>query len=466
MKYHHISSFKNIILFMRKNEKKKFISIFIILIAVISIGFHSLKYENQKKPNVILIIVDSLRADHLGCYGYGRDITPHIDKLSQEGVLFLNAFSQAGYTLASIPSILTSKFPLSHGVFYGMYKHKLSNKEFTLAKILKKKGYFTVGFQDGLFPSRTCNFTQGFDIYFDVAKEITKDINQLVSDWLEHNKKEPFFLFLHYNTVHDPFNPPDSFNSTYALHYQGHLKEMSLDHLLFEKIDKGLLKLDKTDIDYIIAQYDGCIRLCDKYIGDLLKKIEEKEFSSNAVVILTADHGEDLMEHGTISHGDVYDVGIHIPLIFRYPNLFPRDKRINVPVRSIDILPTILDILGLSIREDMEGFSLLPLIIGKDDKEEWEQLIFSFGVNMKSMIRISLRTQNWKLIFTSGENKYELYDLKNDPKELNNLVSIEKERFESLKKKFNENIFSIENEKSVIKPNKFDKRTLSLGYIQ
>jgi len=253
--------------------------------------------------------------------------------------------------------------------------------------------------------------------------------------------------------------------------YQGYLKDEILDFPLFNKINKevreGELVLNKEDLDYIISQYDGEIRYCDRHLGELLKRIERLGLDSDTIIILTADHGEDLMEHGTISHDDVYDVGIHIPLIFRYPRLIKKNKRINTPVRSIDILPTILDILRLPLKQGMEGSSLLPLLLGKDDKKE--RLIFSVAGFKKENFKLSLRTKDWKLFFTPNGNRYELFNLKNDPKELKNLVNVEKEHFKVLKMKMEEYLSLHKlNSAYLSKPLDEDiKRSLkSLGYLQ
>lgn len=424
----------------------------------------------RRKPNIILLVIDSLRADHLGCYGYARNTSPHIDKLAQEGIVFSNAFSQAGYTTASIPSILTSKFPLSHGVWLPE-KHKLSEDEITLAEVLKSNGYITVAFTGGACTSHIYGFGQGFDLYKEIEWGDIKEINKLVFNWLEQNQnnEKPFFLFLHCYTVHEPFNLPEPFASIYASNYQGQFKDVKLDNVLFEKIHKKSLDYNSEDIDYIISQYDSGIRYYDENIGELLKKIEALKLTSNTIIILTSDHGQDFMEHGTISHRDIYDVGIHVPLIVRAPYLLPNNKKIDTLVRSIDIFPTILDMLALLEKNNLaiEGNSLLPVMLGQDIGKEHP--VYSLGADSNNRGRISLRTRNWKLIVTRNQNECELYNLKNDPGELINLVSIEKEQFKVLKQELDN---YIRQSKSPIQKTKvaLDEETVqrlkSLGYLQ
>ncbi|MFH0935282.1 MAG: sulfatase [Candidatus Omnitrophota bacterium] len=455
---------------MEKIKNNLFLFIVITVFGIFAVFVFRYYQVSKKKANIILLIIDCLRADHLGCYGYARDTSPHIDKLAQEGVLFSNVFSQAGYTTASIPSIFTSKFPLSHGVWLPA-KHKLSDEEITLAEILKDNGYNTAAFTGGGFTSHLYGFDQGFDLYQEVEWGDIKEINNLVFNWLEQNqnKEKPFFLFLHCYTVHEPFNPPEPFASMYTSNYQGQFKGARLDSVLFEKIRKKPLDYNSEDIDYIISQYDGGIRYYDENIGELLKKIEGLKLFSNTIVILTSDHGQDFMEHGTISHRDIYDVGIHVPLIVRTPYLLPNNKKINALVRSIDIFPTILDMVALLGKNDIaiEGNSLLPAMLGQNVRKEHP--VYSLGADNDNRGRISLRTRNWKLIATRKKNEYELYNLKNDPGELINLVSTEKEQFKVLKQKLDN---YIKQSKSPIKKTKVildeetKERLKSLGYLQ
>jgi len=516
---------------MKKTKTK--LSLIIVTIMILAIGLilcFQLKPKIMNRPNIVLIILDCLRADHLGCYGYERDTSPNIDALAENGLIFSNAFSQGGYTVASIPSIFTSKFPLSHGVFLNN-GNKLDADEPTLAKILKNNGYATAGFTGGGYTSHAYGFGLGFDLYKETDWGDMKEVNQLAFDWLETKQEKPFFLFLHSYSIHDPFSPPEPFSKLYAANYNGQLKNIGLDCFLFEEINKGVLTLskedmeyiasiysrplfekinketltiNKEDMEYIISQYDGGIRYCDEHMGKLFKKIDSLGLASNTIIILTSDHGEDLMDHGTISHGDIYDTGIHVPLIIKYPCLFPKNKKISPIVRSIDILPTILDALGLPIEPEMEGKSMLPLAFRKEDKQE--RAVFSFGVHSKlkyriamrpKKMRISLRIKDWKLIssydithnrlcnteetskeldnqaFTKKPEDIifqdELYNLEKDPKELNNLALVNKKQLTILKKKLNNYIkrlkLPIKKDRAIL-DEKTRQQLKSLGYAQ
>ena len=453
-------------------NNKKYNKIIVASLIFISAAFNFAL--SQEEPNIVLIIVDCLRADHLGCYGYQRNTSPNIDKLAQEGVLFDNAFSQAGYTLASFPSMLTSKTPLSHGVWRGG-ERVLDDNEVTLAEVLKKNGYVTAAFTSGGLTSRRFGFSQGFDIYEENKMADIKTINQSVFQWLENKKKKPFFLLIHYYTTHDPFSPPGPFNKMFAGSYHGRLKDAFLGHRLldetFGKAREEASQGSKEDLNYVISQYDGAIRYCDVHIGSLFKKIEDLGLDSHTIIILTSDHGEDFMEHGTISHKDVYDVNLHIPLIFKIPHELSKGKKVGACVRSIDIFPTILDLSGLSSEGKGEGLSLLPLMSGRPDHAE--RLIFSVGENINGKpTRIAMRTQDWKLIFSPDApdtEKYELYDLNNDPQELNTLAAVEKERFSLLKQKLDDYLKQAKPIKKGDMPALDDEskeQLKSLGYIQ
>ena len=453
---------------MKISKTKLFLIIAaVIALAIVSILRFELKPKIINKPNIVLIILDSLRADHLGCYGYARNTSPNIDDLAKNGLIFSNAFSQGGYTLASIPSIFTSKFPLSHGVFINQNGDKLDANETTLAETLKNNGYVTASFTGGGYTSHVYGFSQGFDLYKETDWGDMKEVNQLASDWLEIKQEKPFFLFLHSYSIHDPFNPPEPFSKIYASGYNGQLKNTFLNYILFEKINKRTLTLSKEDVEYITSQYDGGIRYCDEQLGKLFKKIVTLGLDSNTIVILTSDHGEDLMDHGTISHGDLYDEGIHVPLIVKYPYLSLENNKIGSIVRSIDIMPTILDILALPLAASMEGKSLLPLMLGKKDKHE--RMVFSFGNSSKLKVRIALRTKNWKLIYSYKTEQDELYNLEKDPKELNNLADVNKRQLAILKKKLNSYIeklkLPIKKDKAVL-DEKTKQRLKSLGYAQ
>lgn len=453
----------------RKKTKTYLFIIIPILSLILTIGVKY--YSKNYKPNIVLIIIDTLRADHLGCYGYERDTSPNIDKLARNGVMFTQAISQAGFTLPSIASILTGKYVGPREFPNPNKNYSLKEQIITLPEILKEYGYKTAAFTGGGYLSSIYGFNQGFDIYEDSKDWIgLEGLLPLVYKWLEQNKNEKFFSFLHTYDVHAPFDPPEPFKNMYVSNYQGQFKDIFLDYRLFRKINglekqENLIKLTKDDIDYIVAQYDGGIRYVDTLVGNLIDKLGKLGLSDNTLIVLTADHGQDLMEHGHIWHRDVYDEGIRVPLIFSYPDYLPKGKTIDAQVRSIDLLPTILDILGIRRRRSMDGISLMPLV--RAERNKHISYAYSIGTNIDSP-RASIRTEDWKLIFTVKNDRYELYNLNKEPDELNNLLGEEEAQFKLLKVKLNDwmNEVPIMFEKTgLILYEDTKERLESLGYI-
>ena len=461
-------------------KKYKKLSVIVILSCAQFIGCSAVVKPDNPRPNIILIINDSLRASNLGCYGYQKDnISPNIDKLADEGIVFTNVISQAGYTLPSIASILTSKLPFDHGA-YTQYQ-KLRNEENTLAEILKKSGYETAAFVGCGYTSKIYGLDQGFDIYEEADGGSIEEVNKMAFAWLKRNKGKPFFLMLHHYSTHDPYAPPVPYNQLYAdIDYKGAYKNMFLDYKCLKRINKGVLRVDQSDIEYIISQYDGDVSNCDKHLGKLFNILKDLNLYSNSIIMIIADHGEDLMEHGTFSHGNVFDEVIHIPFIFHYPDMPFEHRTIDSNIAAVDIFPTVLDILEINIQENknIEGISLLPLISGKRVTDE--RLIFSLGLDIKKNMRISLRSQNFKAVFTLDKRSWfvspselkidriELYNLKADPDELIDYSYAEPEMCLNFKRRLLDYLSRIEtssSDKKAVMDKETKERLRSLGYL-
>ncbi len=406
------------------------------------------KTVTPEKYNIILILFDSIRADHLGCYGYKRAISPAIDKLADEGILFEQAISQSTWSLPSQCSILTSKYVPSHGVD-DIYK-RLPDSELTLAEILKIYGYETVAFTGGFWLASVFNSGQGFDLYFDnlTFGKIHETV-PLAVDWLKRHKDKKFFLLLQGFDGHSPFNLPKEYEEKYIDHsYNGIFKKLTLDHTIGDRLNGGDFFLDYNydkkvkvtgrDIGYIVDNYDGSIAYADKCIGDLLKKIEEWGLKDNTIIIVTSYHGTPLFEHGIIlrrQHGGVTDGTIRVPLIISHPQLKGIKQRIVSQVQLIDIMPTILNFAGIPVNHQAQGKSLVSLLENKAGPN-FDQYAYANGYK-----EVAVRTSTWKLIKRSKsakEESFELYNLKNDPGEKSNLIDSHKIVAESFKIKLNE----------------------------
>lgn len=381
-------------------------------------------------PNILFIAVDTLRADHLGCYGYSKNTSPNIDSLAIKGVLFRNTISQIPVTNPSFTTIFTSIYPHDHGALNGI---PLDKKYTTLTKILKQRGYTTAAFVSG-YPlvAKISGLQQGFDLYDD---NLTKHLHSGASPeymertadqttdsaikWLSSNVDKKFFLWIHYYDPHAPYKPQPPYNKLFID------KKKNLINIPLKKIEY-YSRLDKiTDGNYYISQYDGEIAFTDMYIGKVLKKLEELKLTKNTLILFISDHGESLIEHDTyFDHGsNLYDEQIRVPFIISYPSSVPENKIIDNQVRCIDLMPTLLDFLGIQTSIKTEGISLIPLIFGKKINPDSEAYSETFAPEVP-MDKFSIRFKNSKFIFTPKTKIKEFYDIGSDPEELVNIFNI------------------------------------------
>jgi len=406
--------------FLNKAAKGKLILAPIILILICNGFIYSYRLPNRSKgPNIILISIDALRADHLNCYGYHRNTSPNIDRLAGQGVLFKNAFSQATWTIPSHTSIFLSQYVWKHKV--NTPQKQLGNSSTTLAEILKNENYATAGFTGGGYTSSKYGFDRGFEIYEDRIPrgrgrhEIASYIDKLLS-WLESVRNRKFFLFIHTYDVHGPYNPPPPY---FDLYTKGRCEGKHLRTsrgIIPWKLDASKLTIE--EIDYIMAVYDGGINYVDDQLGKIFEKLKQLGIDENTIIIVTADHGEAFKEHGRLDHAyKPYIELVHIPLIMKGPGI-PGNRIYENYVQHIGIVPTILEILNIPKRKEMQGRNLLPLMHNCEIEEHFTT--YSWG-GSGVQGPISLRTKEWTYIMNqTGPD--ELYDRINDPKEQNNII--------------------------------------------
>ncbi len=381
-------------------------------------------------PNLLFITIDTLRADRLGCYGHPAPTSPTIDRLAGSGTRFEHCYAQRGLTWPSLTSIMTSLYPKTHGVLKNQWP--LDGQFITLAEILKEQGYRTGAFLANFYyaPNRGFEVKKGGEVG-DLDKTVTRD----AMDWLGtlDPKRDRFFMWVHYKNPHDPYTPPADmvslFDSTYTGPFDG--SRSVLDSIYVNRID-----LDERDLAYINALYDAEIRTTDGYIDRLLKKLDRMGLTDSTLIVFGADHGEELYEHNYyFFHScSMYDGVLRIPLIFNWPKVIPQGKVIEHQVESIDIVPTILELLKVPLRPEFEGQSAVPLIFGATNGASRPVFAERAGAIF------SIRTPEWKYIYNpDGYHTYcsrsdddvgagyliaaeELYDVRRDRKELNNVV--------------------------------------------
>jgi arylsulfatase A-like enzyme len=430
----------------------------------------------MKNPNIILIVIDALRQDHLGCYGYGKRTSPNIDRIAKEGIVFEEAYATTNATDPSITSILSGKFPRCHGILYhGKPNQTLINTNL-LPEILKSKGYITLGLD---WLGRW--FKRGFDHYHDATtSEITNIASSFlekyfptkiqstvkliykkligrkygkeryeaerVTDYainlLEKHKNNKFFLFIHYWDTHIPYNPPRKYITNSESRDGLKVKDIlnSIKNDKWRAYLKENIGEEKT-VKEVVEKYDGAVRFVDENIGKLYDALNDLGIKDNTMLIITSDHGEGFGEHDVwFDHHCLYDALIKVPLIIWYPGF--EAKRINAMVQHIDIVPTILDML--QIKTDLDGKSLLPLI----NKEVNEFRKFIFAEETFTQQKRCIRTRDYKYILSdSKENaicRYcgfihggveELYNIVDDPKETKNIVGEKRNIAENLREK-------------------------------
>jgi choline-sulfatase len=355
--------------------------------------------DAQPSTPVILISVDTLRADHLGCYQDGRKTTPHIDSIARNGTLFSQVSALVPLTLPSHIALFTSMYPFANGVEDNGVPFTGGT---TLATVLKNAGYRTAAFVGSFVLDRRFGLSREFDVYdspFDLHSKTAADVGDLkrpgaqvaaaAMRWLDQNADSRFFLFLHLYDLHTPYDlPPDP------------------------RLRRGE------------AGYEAELAYVDRVLGDFLAFLERRDLLNKSLIVFTSDHGEGLKEHGENTHGYfVYESTLHVPLIFRWPAASKRisQDRIAEPASLLDVAPTILDALGLSRAADMKGRSL---IAAKGAGEIYSESLYARNRFGCAALR-AMRVGRYKYI---DAPKPELYDLSSDPGESRNLYGADQPR--------------------------------------
>jgi arylsulfatase A-like enzyme len=323
-------------------------------------------YIPEKKPrNVILISLDTLRSDHLGCYGYDRNTSPSIDELSQDSALFLNTFATSPWTLPSHVSLLTALNCVNHRVYYG--NQRINPSILTLADLLRSRGYFSAGLTGGGFLGSLFGFSKGFDKYQIVSQILSEDAAESICaaslEWMEKHKDRNFFLFLHTYQIHDPYYRHSGISDLF-LPEGTELARIDMTEWRLKQ-EKRYTPMSERFRDNLIGLYDGEIRYTDEVlIRPLLQRLKELGLYDDTIIILTSDHGEEFYEHGGWHHThSLYNETIKVPLLIKFPHSRHAGKRIENVVSIVDIMPTILDELGIQSKDQyMDGRSLKELL--------------------------------------------------------------------------------------------------------
>ena len=300
---------------------------------------------------VFLISIDTLRPDHLSCYGYTRMATPGIDRLAEDGIRFEAAIAHAPSTLPSHASMLTSLYPEHHGAYYGR-KTRIPFTLPTIATVLSDVGYRTVSYNGGAQIAPEFGLNAGFDRYVTLGGTPFSVNNDSTFTWIGKNSADSTFFFLHTYEVHYPFTPRYKYLKELGNTYSGPLPRRIEKPLLME-INQGKRHVTQSDIRHIIDTYDAEILSMDDAVNVFIDSLKALGIYDDALIVFTADHGEEFGEHGMYGwHGHtMYDELLHVPLIIKLPRSVAAGTVISKQVRSIDIAPTILEIVGSAIPE-------------------------------------------------------------------------------------------------------------------
>ena len=384
---------------------------------------------------LIIITVDTLRADYLSCYGHARVLTPSIDRLASGGQLFRNTFSQSTTTTPSHASLFTSLYLQDHNVYSNF--EALGDKPQTIAEAMKKRGFATYGIANmkHLNPE-VGNLGQGIDTFVrsGYMRRAADSIDNFLG-WLDDHDSRQFYGWIHLADVHTPYRPPPPYDRFYYDDDERDPRKRSLqriwnflpehmsDHPFFLQWLDGI-----TDVEWVYAQYQGAVTYVDDEIGRLLDALEERNILHRTAIVFTADHGEALGEHDMyFVHTGLFEPTVHVPLVTYFPGSGRQGVQVNEVVELVDVMPTVLEYFDIPAPEGIRGRSLWPLVHGEIG-EERVALIEHAGRN-----QVALRSDRFKYIkhlrtaylqpsypFINGRE--ELYDLRSDPMETQNLA--------------------------------------------
>ncbi len=406
-----------------------------LLLALFALSVASGCAEEDQPANLVLISIDSLRADHVHTYGYDRETSPNLDAFGEGGVVFEEALSPTAWTLQGHASMLSGRTP--RVCMTSEENLRVREQVPLLAELLKAKGYRTGAVHSAHFLKAEFGFDRGFDSYqFFKNKKSKWDLQD------EANRKliasvgqEPFFLFFHFMSVHTPYDPPKE-HSIFERPYSGVLNREKNGEQV-GSIFEGEMSIDEHDRDYLIDLYDQAIHHTDRRVGALLQELYDHIDLSRTYIMITSDHGEEFMEHSSILHTrTLYEEVLRIPMMLRGPTV-PNGARVTTRASLVDVVPTLLELLSLPAPPGLNGQSLVPSW-GPDATDPPPLELATYYPKMRAS-KWGLRTSTHKLVLDMNTGEKFLFDLEADPEELINLYpSPESEELEALLRQHSE----------------------------
>ena len=473
----------------------------------------------MNKPNILLIVLDSARAANFSCYGYFRPTTPHLDKFAQEGVLFEQAIAEGCWSLPVHASLFTGLYPLCHGITTS--KDALPEGFPTLARLLGDNGYQTSCFTNNAYISSHSGLIQGFDAVDEIWRLMQKRgverplglrvikrlekygrlsqalirfikfarrmrkmrhqqkretdsgaqiTNECIQQWLTDgwDRKRPFFMFVNYMEVHEKWDPPHPYDRRFmpSRFSASRVAQVSPNK---SEVLSPRNKRREEDLEILRALYDGELNYIDHKLSELFQFLTSRDILDETVIAVTADHGDSLGEHGHLGHRmALFDELVHVPLMIRYPRLFPAGSRVPFQVQLADLVPTFLDVAGVSIDVSrMNRFQSLRTL----PQQEIRPFTVAENTAIKSqngVIARMIRTRQYKYTWKSND-QHELYNLVDDPGESHNLINSEPEVARCLQGQLEEWQCAHGNQKTEKRQADFDEvveeRLRALGYM-
>lgn len=404
-----------------------------IAVAIAFAAIFAVSCGKGRNVNLLVITIDTLRADYLGCYGYDKPTSPRIDAFARDAVLFEKVFCQAPETLPSHTSIFTGLYTRNHKAIGN--ESRVAPEVTTLAEILKDHGYRTCAMISNHVLDAKYGLNQGFDKYVPIHL-VTDDRKRAESPesdsdptteqaiaWLDENKNSKFFLWVHWFHPHRPYDPPPAYQEAFAGNYTGPAGDQN-DFAM--KVWRDKIDLPPEDVAQMRGLYAGEVAFTDFQVGMLLDDLARLRLLDNTVVVITSDHGEILYDH---EYYFGHDIGLYtectmVPLVMRIPGMGAPGRRVPGLIQSIDIFPTILQALSISPPARVDGKSLIPLVEGKATSTTDVGFSEGFPFPEKCPPRHAVRTETAELIWReepSGETTKMYFDLAADPGERTNL---------------------------------------------
>jgi arylsulfatase A-like enzyme len=411
--------------------------------------------KEESSPNVIVYLVDTLRAKSLGAYGGPAPVSTHIDAFAGEATVFARATAQSPWTRPSVASIFTGQWPTNHRV--NARSDALPQDALTLAELLGRAGYQTAGFVTNGQVGTQFGFEQGFETFEilgeterDALHRLSDDVNRTVFEWIDRRPKDqPFFLYVHTMDPHGPYAPPAHYRKRFA----PAVREPTLTDEVRQKLDGlrssfpaasrarfqpiaigselwllglnvGVIPVTSSMKRDLLALYQSEIAFNDEHFGNFLELLRERGLYEDSIVVFASDHGEEFYEHGRLGHGKaLYSETLGVPLLIRIPPRLGRDLDPNALAEHVDLLPTLLEAVGLPIPEHLDGESLFSA----------ESRTTFATLDMDGRAASTITVDDWKLIRTRlPEKRIELFDLTADPDEADDRAAFEPERVAAL----------------------------------